>query len=92
MASRYAWIPQVIVLLVLAGVAGKQFDTSSQSIGGTAAVIAGRLSFFSLSLSAPVTWAAAGSDFYVYVSPLPKISTLSHEILRRLTPSVYRIS
>ena len=66
--SRWAWIPQVIVLLILAGVAGKHFDTSSQSTGGSAAVTASRLSFFSLCLSAQATWAGAGSDFYVYVS------------------------
>ncbi|KAF6234092.1 hypothetical protein HO173_007511 [Letharia columbiana] len=64
--ERWAWIPQVIVLLVLAGIACEHFDTSSQSTGGSAAVTAGRLSFFSISLSAPVSWAGAGSDFYVY--------------------------
>ena len=69
MSSRWAWIPQVIVLLVLAGIAGKHFDISSQSIGGGAAVTAGRLSFLSLCLSAPVAWSAGASDFYVYVSP-----------------------
>lgn len=70
--SRWAWIPQVTVLFILAGVAGKHFDTSSQSTGGSAAVTANRLSFFSLSLSAPATWAGAGSDFYVYVSQFLK--------------------
>ena len=64
--SRWAWIPQVIVLLVLAGLAGPHFDTSSVSNGGTAATTAHRLSFFSLSLSVPLSWAGAGSDFYVY--------------------------
>lgn len=84
MASRWAWLPQVIVLVVLAGIAGKHFDTSSQSTGGSAAVTAGRLSFFSLSLSAPVSWAGAGSDFYVYVSLLPKPFILNHISLRGL--------
>ena len=94
--SRYAWIPQVIVLLILAGVAGKHFDTSSTSVGGSAAVTAGRLSFLSLCLSAPVSWAAAGSDFYVYVCPPSYLSTLHHELLchpsafnQGLMPSVY---
>lgn len=73
MASRWAWIPQVIALLVLAGTASKHFDTSSQSTGGSVAVTASRLSFFSLSLSAPVSWAGAGSDFYVYVSPIQSL-------------------
>ena len=81
-ASRYSWIPQVVVLLVLTGVAGKNFDTSAESTGESAAVTANRLTFFSLSLSAPVSWAAAGSDFYVYVSPLLKLSTISHTFRR----------
>ena len=67
-ANRWAGIPQLIVLLILVGIAGKHFDTSSQSSGGAATVTAGRLSFFSLSLSAPLSWAGAGSDYYVYVS------------------------
>ena len=70
--------------MVLVGVAAKHFDTSSQSTGGTAAVTAGRLSFFSLSLSAPVTWAAAGSDFYVYVSLSQKAFTLKNIALSGL--------
>ena len=69
MVNRWAWIPQLIAFLVLAGVASKNFDTSSKSSGGIAAVTASRLSFFSLSLCAPVSWAAAASDYYVYVSP-----------------------
>lgn len=36
------------------------------SIGDSATVNGNRLTFFSLCLSAPVAWAAAGSDFYVY--------------------------
>ena len=66
--NRCAGIPQLIALLILVAVAGKHFDTSSQSSGGAATVTAGRLSFFTLSLSAPVSWAGAGSDYYVYVS------------------------
>ena len=69
MVNRWAWIPQLIVFLVLAGIASRNFDTSSRSSGGSAAVSAGRLTFFSLSLCAPVSWAAAASDYYVYVSP-----------------------
>ena len=98
-ASRYAWIPQVIVLLILAGVAGKHFDTSLQSVGESAAVTAGRLSFFSLCLSAPATWAGAGSDFYVYVSPSAKFTALYHDLRRPsstikdfLLLSVHRLS
>ena len=80
--DRWAWIPQVIVLLVLAGVAGPHFDTSSQSTGGTPAITAHRLSFFSLSLSVPLSWAAAGSDFYVYY---PESTNKSLTFLMTLT-------
>ncbi|KAI4167900.1 MAG: hypothetical protein LQ343_006823 [Gyalolechia ehrenbergii] len=64
--ERWAWIPQLIVLFILVGSAGPSFDSSLQSIGDSGAVTAGRLSFFSLQLSVPVSWAAASSDFYVY--------------------------
>lgn len=69
-STRYAWIPQTIVLLILCGVAGKNFNTNLPSVipdGATAAAItANRLSFFSLQLSVPLSWAGAGSDFFVY--------------------------
>jgi purine-cytosine permease-like protein len=37
-----------------------------QSIGSQSAINANRLSFFSLSLSVPASWAGAASDYYVY--------------------------
>ncbi|KAL9024091.1 MAG: hypothetical protein Q9196_006768, partial [Gyalolechia fulgens] len=64
--ERWAWIPQLIVLFILVGSAGPSFNSSLQSIGDSGAVTAGRLSFFSLQLSVPASWAAASSDFYVY--------------------------
>ncbi|KAL8826243.1 MAG: hypothetical protein Q9170_007474 [Blastenia crenularia] len=64
--ERWAWIPQVLVLFILVGSAGPSFNASLQSVGDSGAVTAGRLSFFSLQLSVPVSWAAASSDFYVY--------------------------
>jgi purine-cytosine permease-like protein len=67
--SRWAWIPQVLVLFVLIGSAGPKFDRSIESIGNGATINANRLSFFSLSLAVPVSWAAAASDFYVYYPP-----------------------
>ena len=67
---RYAALPQTIVLLILCGVGAKYFNTHSPSVipdGATSASItANRLSFFSLSLSVPLSWAGAASDFYVY--------------------------
>ncbi|KAI4281390.1 MAG: hypothetical protein L6R38_003724 [Xanthoria sp. 2 TBL-2021] len=71
--ERYAWAPQLFVLLILIGSAGRSFNASLQSTdlltgepltGGP--LTAARLSFFSLQLSVPVSWSAASSDFYVY--------------------------
>lgn len=63
---RYAWIPQVLVLFILIGSAGPYFNASLQSIGDARTVAANRLSFFSLCLYVPNSWAAAASDYYVY--------------------------
>ena len=56
----------MLVLFILIGCAGPKFNTNLGSVGGQSAINANRLSFFSLSLSVPVSWAAAASDFYVY--------------------------
>ena len=62
---RFAWLPQVIVLFILVGSAGPKFDTTLQSIGSARTIAANRLSFFSLMLYVPQSWAGAGSDYYV---------------------------
>lgn len=64
--ERYFWIPQVIALLILAREASPYVNPSLKSTGTSTEVNAHRLSFFSLCLSVPLSWAAAGSDFYVY--------------------------
>ena len=64
--ERWAGLPQFIVLCILFGVAGSKFDTSIQSIGNAATVDCDRLSFFSLCLSTPVTWAPSAADYFVY--------------------------
>lgn len=64
--DRFAWIPQLIVLLVLVGTASPKFDTTTASTGDPQTITANRLTFFSLSLSVPLSWAGAASDFYVY--------------------------
>ena len=64
--TRWAWLPQLIILFVLVGCAGPKFDTTFESQGDAITLTANRLSFFSLSLSAPLSWATAASDYYVY--------------------------
>ncbi|KAM7211407.1 putative purine-cytosine transporter [Rhypophila decipiens] len=65
--ERYAWIPQLLVLFVLVGSAGPRFDSSLQSVTGEGiSLAANRLSFLSLCLYVPNSWAAAASDYYVY--------------------------
>ncbi|KAF2236348.1 purine-cytosine permease FCY21 [Viridothelium virens] len=65
--ERYAWAPQLVVLCILAGVAGPSFDLTTPSQGSNAATIAGdRLSFFSLCFSAAVTYAGGAADYFVY--------------------------
>ncbi|THW63089.1 purine-cytosine permease FCY21 [Aureobasidium pullulans] len=64
--ERYAWLPQLIVLSTLAGVAGPKFDLETPSSGDTLTIIGNRLSFFSLCLSAAITYAGGAADFFVY--------------------------
>ncbi|KAM4061137.1 purine-cytosine permease family protein [Hirsutella rhossiliensis] len=64
--ERYSWLPQVLALFVLIGVAGPYFDASSTSKAQGALLAAQRLSFFNICLYVPNSWAAAASDFYVY--------------------------
>lgn len=45
--ERYAWLPQLIVLSILAGVAGPSFDLTSPTQGNARTRVGGRLSFFS---------------------------------------------
>lgn len=52
--ERWAWLPQIVVLCILAGVAGPQFNISSHSHGdeNSDTIIGNRISFFGLSLAA----------------------------------------
>jgi NCS1 nucleoside transporter family len=65
---RYAWLPQLIVIAILAGVAGPKFDVygnPSAEVPGN--VVAGnRLSFFSLCLASQITYSECAADFFVY--------------------------
>lgn len=64
--ERVAWIPQLIVYCILAGVAGPSFSISTPSQVSGATLVGNRLSFFSLCLSAAITYAGAGADYFVY--------------------------
>lgn len=68
--TRWAWIPQCIVLLILVGSAGPHFDTSLTSTGNPATIAANCLSFFSLQFSVPLAWAPVASDYFVYFPEL----------------------
>ncbi|KAF2119674.1 purine-cytosine permease FCY21 [Lophiotrema nucula] len=64
--ERYAWLPQLIVLSILAGVAGPNFNISSKSEGNSATVAGNRLSFFGLNLAAAITYGGGAADYFVY--------------------------
>lgn len=65
--ERYAWLPQLVVLSILAGVAGPSFDTTTPSSAGDARTLAeNRLSFFSLCLAAAITYGGGAADYFVY--------------------------
>ena len=64
--ERYAWIPSIIVLSILAGVAGPHFNLETPSQGDAATRTGSRLSFFGLCLSAAITYSGAGADYFVY--------------------------
>jgi len=66
--ERYAWLPQLAVMCLLAGVAGPHFDLHANPSAGLdpRTIIGNRLSFFSLCLSAAITYAGAAADYFVY--------------------------
>lgn len=64
--ERWAWLPQLIVLLILVGRAAPHFDTSTQSLGSPETINGNRLSYFSLCLSSPIAWAPSAADYFVY--------------------------
>lgn len=68
MYERYAWLPQIVMISILAGVAGPNFDlTTSPSEGEDRLTIIGnRLSFFSLCLAAAITYSGGAADLFVY--------------------------
>lgn len=67
--ERYAWVPQLMVMFILVGLAGPSFNTDVVTTGSSSPIKnADRMSFFFLAFSGSLTWAPAGADFYVYFS------------------------
>lgn len=66
--ERWAWLPQLIVLCILAGVAGPQFNTSLESHGdeNPGTITGNRISFFGLCLAAAITYGGGAADYFVY--------------------------
>lgn len=70
--ERYAFLPQLAVFLILVGVAGPSFNTSTRTAGDGPTRSADRMSFFFLCVSGPLAWSPAAADFYVYFPPTAK--------------------
>ncbi|KAF2644544.1 hypothetical protein P280DRAFT_465861 [Massarina eburnea CBS 473.64] len=64
--ERYAWLPQIVVFSILAGVAGPSFDIGAGSLVTGRTLAANRLSFFGLSLAAAITYSGGAADYFVY--------------------------
>jgi NCS1 nucleoside transporter family len=64
--ERFAWVPQLIVYSILFGVSAKHFDLTAPSVGDSRTVAGNRLSFFSICVSAAITYSGLGMDFFVY--------------------------
>ncbi|KAJ6104086.1 hypothetical protein N7523_010406 [Penicillium sp. IBT 18751x] len=68
--ERYAWVPQLMVMFILIGLAGPSFNDEGKTTGSSDRVKnVDRMNFFLLVFSGSITWAPAGADFYVYFSP-----------------------
>ncbi|KAF1828308.1 purine-cytosine permease FCY21 [Decorospora gaudefroyi] len=66
--QRWAWLPQLIVLCILAGVAGPHFNIASESHGddNPDTITGNRISFFGLTLAAAITYGGGAADYFVY--------------------------
>jgi purine-cytosine permease-like protein len=64
--ERYAFVPQLVVFSILFGVSAKHYDLATPSSGDPRTVAGNRLSFFSICLSAAITYAGLGADYFVY--------------------------
>jgi purine-cytosine permease-like protein len=70
--ERYAWMPQLAVFFILAGVAGPDFNASTVNQSTGPALSADRMSYFWLCVANTIAWSPATADFYVYFPPTTK--------------------
>ncbi|KAI9644683.1 Vitamin B6 transporter [Ciborinia camelliae] len=64
--ERFGYIPQAIVIFVLVGCTGQDFDVSAVSVGDSGTINANRCSFFALIFASIIGFTAISADFYVY--------------------------
>ena len=66
--ERWAWLPQLIVLCILAGVAGPQFNASAHAHGdeNPDTITGNRISVFGLTLAAAITYGGGAAANFVY--------------------------
>lgn len=67
--NRIAWVPQLMVLCIMAGAAWPEFDFDTLSVGSPGKVNSNRLTFFSLCFSVSLSWVPEAADYYVYYPP-----------------------
>ncbi|KAJ6143809.1 hypothetical protein N7471_003262 [Penicillium samsonianum] len=72
--ERVAWLPQLMVICVMVGSAGPNFDFNIETPMSTEQLMAKRITFFSLALSIALAWAPLAADYYVYLPPQMKSS------------------
>ena len=90
--QRYAFLPQLIAICIFYGVAAPTFDLQTPSTGDSATIIGSRISFFSLCLSAAITYAGEAADYFVYYSPqTPRLSLFAASLLGLITSFTFAI-
>jgi NCS1 nucleoside transporter family len=67
--ERYAFLPQLIAVLILYGIAGKNFDLTTPSVGDPTTVIGNRITWFSICLAAAISYCGIAADYFVYYPP-----------------------
>lgn len=84
----YAFFPQLVVFSLLYGLSAPHFDLSSPSTGSNpTSILASRISFFSICLSAAITYSPIAADYFVYYPPSTPPLTLFLLSLAGLTSS-----